>query len=191
MEPQIRGYSVQQQFKFLETQYPGEKSARLVEGIPADILAGVKNVKPVEWYPRRYSIEVLRAIAKGCDGDDAKASAELLRCGTFIATEATNTFLKLLMKIMTPTLFFKKVPELWARDQRGGHFEFDTSSAGDKVCRLTLCDVEGFDHIGPVAGGFISYGLSAIGKSDVRVVHSGWSLSTPGPRNVTYEATWI
>jgi hypothetical protein len=190
LEPQIRGYSVQQQFKFLETQYPGEKSARLIEGIPPDVLAGIRNAKPVEWYPRRYSLELLRAIARGCDGNEEKAAEELLRCGTFIATEATNTFLKLLMKIMTPTLFFKKMPELWARDQRGGHFEVDTASVGDKMGRLTLCDVEGFDHIGALGRGFISYGLGAIGKSDVNVVQTGWSLKTPGPRNVTYEVTW-
>jgi len=190
VEPMIRGYSVQQQLLFLETQYEPEISAKLIDQIPADVRTGLKDLKPADWYPRRYSVSVLRAIASR-HGDDEKAvHDDLVRCGTYIVTEATNTFLKLLMKILTPTLFAKKIPEFWQRDQKGGHFEVDTSGAKDGRLVLKLCEVEGFDHIGVIGIGWISYGLRAMGKEDVTVTQSGWSLATPGPSNVSYDVRW-
>lgn len=190
MEPMIRGYSVQQQLNFLETQYEPAVSNRLLDTIPSDIRAGLRDLKAAEWYPRAYSVAVLRAIASNYGNDEKLVFGDLSRCGTFIATEATNTFLKLLMKILTPTLFAKKIPEFWKRDQTGGHFEVDTSGAKDGTLKLELCDVEGFDHIGVIGIGWISYGLTAMGKNNVTVNQTGWSLATPAPKNIRYDVSW-
>lgn len=190
MEGMIRGYSVKQQLNFLETQYEPQVSAQLAERIPADIRAALVDVKPAQWYPREYSVAVLRAIASHRGDDEQALQDDLVRCGTFIATEATNTFLKILMKMLTPTLFAKKVPEFWQRDQKGGHFEVDTSHAKDGHMQLRLCDVEGFDHIGVVSMGWITFGLKAMGKDDVVLTQKGWSLSTPGPNTVSYDVKW-
>ena len=189
MEPMIRGYSVKQQLNFLETQYEPSISTRLLDTIPSDIRTSLRDLKAAEWYPRSYSINVLRAIAR--HGTEEKAVYDdLVRCGTYIATEATNTFLKLLMKILTPTLFAKKIPEFWKRDQTEGHFEVDTAGAKDGTLKLQLCDVEGFDHIGVIGIGWISYGLTAMGKTDVVVTQKGWGLDNPGPKNIEYQVRW-
>lgn len=190
MEPMIRGYSVKQQLSFLETQYPQEESERLLLRIPEEVRRGLQTIKPAEWYPRQYSIEVLRAIASHGGDSEKAAQDDLLRCGTFIATEATNTFLKLLMKILNPTLFFKKLPEFWSRDQKGGFIETDTSRADDNHIDVVIGDVAGFDHIGIVSTGWMYFALRSMGKENVQVKQSGWSLKTPGPERVTYEVTW-
>lgn len=190
MEPMIRGYSVKQQLNFLERQYEPAVSRRLLETIPTDVRTGLGDLKAAEWYPRAYSIGVLRAIASNHGSDEKGVYSDLARCGTFIATEATNTFLKLLMKILTPALFAKKIPEFWKRDQTGGHFEVDTSGVKDGTLKLELCDVEGFDHIGVIGIGWISYGLTAMGKSNVVVTQKGWALANPGPKNIEYHVRW-
>lgn len=190
MEPMIRGYSVKQQLNFLETQYEPDVSRRLLETIPADVRASLGDLKAAEWYPRAYSVAVLRAIASNHGSDEKAVYDDLARCGTFIATEATNTFLKLLMKILTPTLFAKKIPEFWKRDQTGGHFEVDTSRVKNDTLELALRDVEGFDHIGLIGIGWLSYGLTAMGKSNVVVTQKGWSLAKPGPRDIEYHVCW-
>lgn len=190
MEPMIRGYSVKQQLNFLQTQYDPEVSSRLFATIPVEIRAELHDLKAAEWYPRAYSIAVLRAIASHQGNDEQQVYNDLARCGMFIATEATNTFLKLLMKILTPTLFAKKIPEFWKRDQTGGHFEVDTSEAKDGRLKLELCDVEGFDHIGVIGIGWISFGLTAMGKSNVVVTQKGWALANPGPKNIEYHVRW-
>ncbi len=190
MEPMIRGYSVQQQLNFLETQYTPEISERLLSKIPEDIRLGLQDLKPAEWYPRRYSVAVLDAIVSHQDGDNDAAMEELQRCGTFIATEATNTFLKLLMKILTPKLFFKKLPEFWSRDQKGGHISVDTSEASEGRISLVIEDVEGFHHIGIISLGWMFFAMKSMGKTEVKVEQTGWSLATPGPKEISYQVTW-
>ncbi len=185
----IRGYSVKQQLNFLETQYEPEVSQRLLAQIPEDVRYGIASLKPAEWYPRRYSVHVLRAIASRNEGEK-EVSDDLVRCGTFIATEATNTFLKLLMKILTPALFAKKIPEFWQRDQKGGHVEVDTSGASSGSMKLKICDIEGFDHIGIVSMGWMKFGMKAMGKEDVVVTQEGWTLANPGPKEVSYDLKW-
>lgn len=190
MEPMIRGYSVKQQLNFLETQYDPGVSETLMAQIPDDVRRALADVKPAEWYPRRYSVSVLRAIASHRGKDEQAVHDDLVRCGTFIATEASNTFLKILMKMLTPTLFAKKIPDFWQRDQKGGHFEVDTTDAKDGRLQLKLCDVEGFDHIGLIGIGWISFGLKAMGKEDVVVTQHGWTLNKPGPKEISYDVRW-
>jgi hypothetical protein len=95
------------------------------------------------------------------------------------------------MKILTPTLFAKKVPELWERDHRGsGHFEADVSHADEGRIGMKLVGADGFDHIGIAAIGFITFGLNNMGKTNIQVKQTGWSLATPSPHEVAYEITW-
>ena len=186
----IRGYSVTQQLHFLETECEPAVLNRVLDTVPADIRAAFGELKAAKWYPREYSVSLLRAVAWHHGGDERAVQDALVRCGTFIATEATNTFLKLLMKVLTPTLFAKKMPDFWKRDHTAGHIEVDTSEAKNGLLRLELCDVEGFDHIGVVGIGWMTYGLTAMGKSDVVVTQTGWNLENPGPSSIQYHLRW-
>jgi len=190
VEPMIRGYSVKQQLDFLQTQYEPSVSEQLLRRIPDDVRTSLSEIKPAEWYPRRYSVEMLRAIASHRGDDEQAVKDDLVRCGTFIATEASNTFLKILMKMLTPALFAKKIPDFWRRDQKGGHIEVNTSEAGSGRMQLHLRDVEGFDHIAIISIGWMIFGMKAMGKADVQVTQNGWSLESPGPREVTYDLKW-
>jgi hypothetical protein len=186
--PMIRGYSLQQTAKYVETKLqPGARQLAL-DSLPGDVRTRMNAFAPAEWYPRTYSAALFRAIAG--DQPEADAYRSLVGCGEFIASEATNTFLKMLMRIMTPTLFAKKVPEFWKRDQRGGQFVADVSKADQGLIRMRLEDVEGYDHIGIVSIGWIQFGMTALGKKDVRIAQHGWSQDAPAPRAVEYEVAW-
>jgi len=188
VERMIRGYSVKQQLSFLETQYEPAVSERLLAQVPSEVRRELAVVKPAEWYPREHSVHILRAIAAHGGNSEQVVQSDLVRCGTFIATEATNTFLKLLMKMLTPALFAKKIPEFWSRDMKGGRFEVESSGPGH--IKLKLSDVEGFDHIGMLSIGWITFGMQAMGKADVNVAQHGWSLATPGAKQIAYDLTW-
>lgn len=189
MEPMIRGYSIKQQLHFLEQCEP-EVLSRWLATVPPDVKSTLDGLKAAEWYPRKYSVDILRAIAAHHGSNERATYDAMGHCGTFIAEEATNTFLKLLMKVLTPGLFAKKIPEFWKRDHTGGHFEVNTEGAKTGSLELELCDVEGFDHIGAVAIGWMTYGFTAMGKRDVVVTQKGWSLATPGPANIRYHVRW-
>jgi hypothetical protein len=188
--PMIRGYSLQQTSKYLQTALDADRGKRALETLPAEVRGQLDGFAPAEWYPRSYSAALFRAIAASQPADETAAYNGLVSCGQFIATEATNTFLKLVMRIMTPTLFAKKIPDLWKRDQRGGQFEADVSDAERGLIRMRLDDVAGYDHIGIVSIGWIKFGMAALGKKDVRINHSGWSLATPAPRTIEYQIAW-
>jgi hypothetical protein len=185
---QIRGYSLRQTARYLETKFDPDVRKRLVDAMPSTSRSMLSSFEAGEWYPRDHSSVLFRAIANARGGDEAYQ--DLVGCGEFIASEATNTFLRLLMRIMTPTLFAKKVPEFWKRDQRGGQFVADVSKADEGRIGMKLVDVEGYDHIGIVSIGWIQFGMTALGKKGVVIKQDGWSLANPGPRSVSYEVTW-
>jgi len=189
MTAQIRGYSLKQTARYLESKFDPDTKRRVVDGLPASVRTMMGAFEPAEWYPREYSAALFRSIA-AARNDEQGSYQDLVACGEFIASEATNTFLKLLMRIMSPTLFAKKVPEFWKRDQRGGAFEADVSRADDSVIKMRLVDVEGYDHIGIVSIGWIQFGMVALGKKNVKVQQTGWALDKPAPREIGYEITW-
>jgi len=187
--PMVRGYSLRQTARYLETSFDGETRKKLLDGLPATVRTEMASFAPADWYPREYSVALFRAIAQA-KNDEQGSYKDLVACGELIASEATNTFLRLLMRIMSPTLFAKKVPEFWKRDQRGGYFEADVSRAEQAEIRMKLADVDGYDHIGIVSIGWIQFGMAALGKKGVSIQQRGWSLSQPAPREIEYEITW-
>lgn len=187
--PKIRGYAIIQTARFLETRFAPEQSRRGMALLPAAIREAIPTWKPGEWYPRDTTIALYRAIA-AMGGDEAAAYADLVRCGEFIASEATSTFLRLAMMIMTPVLFASKIPDFYRRDHSAGRFEADTSRAREGLITMRLADVAGFDHIGVVAIGWIKFGMKTLGKSTVTITQRGWSLAAPGPSDITYEIRW-
>lgn len=189
--PVLRGYTIKRTVTFLESGYfPAEVQRKIMEELPPEVKAALPQVQPAEWYPRTHLIPMLKGIVS-VKNDDAGSYQDLVAYGSFVAAEATNTFLKLLMKILTPTLFAKKVPEFWQRDHQGsGRFEVDVQRADEGRIGMRLVGADGFDHICVAAIGFISFGLKSMGKRDVRVVQKGWSIATPSPHECSYEATW-
>lgn len=186
----LRGYSISQTAVFIDKHFDAATSSRLKNELPADVKAALQTMKPAEWYPREYEIALLRAIASVKSNDDG-AYADLLACGEFVASEATNTFLKILMKMLSPTMFAKKVPEFYDRDNKNnGRFEVDVSRAGEGRIDMSLIGADGFDHMPVTAIGWVTFGLKAMGKKTVEARQKGWALATPSPHEVKYEVTW-
>jgi hypothetical protein len=141
------------------------------------------------WYPRRMFIEVLHHIAS-VNNERDRSYEDLAQAGSAIAEDASNTFLKLLLRMATPRLFGAKFPDFWARDLQGGHPEVDTSRVRENRMVIFFKDVEHFDHIGPAGAGFIRFGLRHITGKYVRVTTHGWSLENPGPPEIRQDISW-
>lgn len=184
MEGMIKGYLIVATGRFIT----GDAAVR--ERVPPEILEEIakheKSIKPNHWYPRPDIMVLWRAIAAG--SDEAAAYRDLVRCGDSIANYAAGTFLRLLLKMLTPRMFARKFPDLWAHDHQGGHIEND--KIDDKSMTVTIKDIEGFDHASATAPGFISFALKAIGLQNVVTRSPNWSLKVPGPRDATIEVTW-
>ena len=187
-EPQVRGYILASAQNFLREQAGQEKTAQVVSGLSDDLQAILPALKPAGWYPIELLGEFNRTIVATLAGDDEEKAREvLLDCGRFMGREASNTFLRLLMKMLTPNLLAKKIPEFWKRDHTAGHVEIDITDS-NLVGRIF--PPESYSHCGPVSAGWCGFNLQTMGKTIEQTKISNWSLSDPAKSGVTFELVW-
>ena len=183
----VRGYIVSKASAYLKSIVGEAEARRIFESLSPQLASAIGQAKPAEWMPAAYSSEILRAIVATTKGDEAKARDELVKCGRYIANEATNTFLRLLMRVLTPALFAKKLPGFWERDSTAGRYEVDVTE--EKItCRLS--DMQAFDHIAPIGLGYVSFALESMGKTITRSELHGWSLGNPNASEAMFELYW-
>jgi hypothetical protein len=172
---------------YLRSRVGEEEAKRVFQAFSPELQHALNTAAPAAWLPVAHIAELHRAVAALGQGDDARAEAELVTCGRTISSEATNTFLKLVMRVLTPTLFAKKLPSLWARDATGGKYHVDVYE--DRlVCRLS--EMEAFDHIGPISVGYVSFALESMGKVIEKATLHNWSLDNPSAPDCWFELKW-
>jgi hypothetical protein len=165
-----------------------ELSKRVQPELMEEIRRNTETIKPTDWVDRERLVRIYRAIVATHPGDEQGAYDDLVRCGTVMGGFASNTFLKLLFKILTPRLFAKKFPDLWARDHQRGRIEI--VSVDDKSMVMLWRDMEGYDHFAPVAAGWGGSTLKAMGVKNLQMKIAPWSLSEPTAPEVRVTATW-
>ncbi len=184
---QVRGYTVLNGAAYLRSRLGDEEASRVIAGMSPELQQALKTATQASWVPVAQISELYRAVAALGKGDETRAREELIQCGRFTSNEATNTFLRLVMRVLTPALFAKKLPSLWSRDATGGRYVVDVTD--DKlVCHLH--EMDDFDHIGPIAIGYVSFALEAMGKLIKKTELHGWSLANPSAPGVWFELFW-
>jgi hypothetical protein len=188
MEPfKTRGYGMITAVKYVKEALDPGRRAIVLERIPPETIRMMETAKPTEWYPASLSGDLLTAIAESANGDAAVAERDLVGLGKFAANEATNTFLRLLMKVLTPTLFAKKLPSLYERDNTKGKVTVDVNDQR-LVCRVDDC--KGYAHIGPMSMGWSIFALESMGKKLSESRLHGWSLDNPDSGSFGFELDW-
>lgn len=187
-EPQIRGSVIEHAARFYRTSFERSTIARIEGELSIEVKSALDIMLSAEWYPRRYLVEILNAFA-AVRGSGDGTYGDFVRCGAGLA-EPTNELAKLLITVMTPDLFVKKLPRFWARDHKGsGTFEVEPLS-GQRGALIRLRGVRQYDHAAILWLGFIQSVLKQLGASSLVVRQEGWSWSTPGPQDVSYEVRW-
>jgi len=186
-ENEMRGYGLLSAVTYLRKAAGEQRAKQLLDGLSQETKQALATAKEASWCSSKSVAEVYRAIASLSNGDESTAQKNLIECGKHAALEASNTFLRLLMKLLTPTLFAKKLPDLWSRDCTVGKIVVEVH---DHKIRNRLLGVAGFDHLGPVAAGYVAFALEAMGKSITKTELHEWSLATPSPTDVWFEVFW-
>lgn len=190
-EFQVRGYMVVNAGKFLvdkSRELEGEAaSRRAMERLSPETRAALEGAKPAGWYSVNAISELFGQIAGLASGDEDRAREMLIDAGAFNAKEATNTFLKLLMRMLSPPLFARKLPDFWRRDCTRGRLEVEVT--GQRLlCRFY--EMEGFDHVVAGTAGFASFALGAMGKTVEKITLEGWGLDRPWSEGASMELAW-
>ena len=184
-----RGYMVQSCMDYVSSLEPGLRD-RVFARVPADVGRDPARYDKMLWYPVSHVSSFYEAIAAETDGSEAAVLASLQACGRAMAHTATNSFLRLLMRIMNPSTFAKKLGDFWKRDHNCGQMVGDVSQIANKKLIVRLSDIAGYTHTSAIASGFGSFALEAMGMKNVTPVLTGWSLQTPAPESATIELTW-
>lgn len=182
-----RGYMLTTTLKYVREAFEPKRRDAVLAKLSPETIRFAETAKATEWYPVARSVEIYDAIIDACEGDAALAEQDLIGIGKFGAHEATNTFLRLLMKVLTPSLFAKKLPSLYERDNSKGKVSVDV--AEDRlVCRIEDC--KGCKHLAPVSAGWAIYTLETMGKKLSQKKILGWSLDNPDSGSVGFELHW-
>lgn len=188
MEPfMTRGYVILTTLKYCYEGLALERRDKVVARLPPALLQSMPTIKPAEWYPVDRVVQMLNLIVDVCEGDEKLAEQDLIGSGRFAAQEATNTFLRLLMKVLTPNLFAKKLPSLYLRDNSKGKVDVEVA---DESLVVTISNAKGFAHLPPMTMGWVLFALESMGKVPDTTHVSNWSFSNPDPDEFAVSITW-
>ncbi len=190
-DPVVRGYMLVSTLDYIESPAFSDSQRELVYStLSSEVSRNRSSYDVMKWYPASHANQLNNGMA-AVHGDDEKKVYELLEgLGMFTAGKATSTFLRLIMKILTPGLFAKKAPDFWARDNRIGRMESDVSKIDEKRLVVHLRDISPLTHVAPSAAGFAKFALKTIGLKNLSVVTRGWSLAEPAPDAVQFHISW-
>lgn len=181
----VRGFMLGNAVRFVEETYPPAKRQTIESAYSPELRRLAGRIERNTWYPLEHLIEVFDGLAL-VHRDPKELGEAVERAGRFLAEEATNTFMRLLLKILTPRLFASKFNEFWKRYHEFGELRYDVSDIDRNVVRF---EIEGYDYLHFLASGWIRHVFEALGKSGIRV-----ETNVPlGERSVPlmkWEATW-
>jgi hypothetical protein len=181
--PMVRGYLVLGALSFVETRFGRNARDQVLGGLAPRLPADADSLTPGTWCPRECLVDVMRSIAAsaGDRPDDALAA-----CGATLAATACDTFLKVVLGLMTAELFSKKIPKLWEIDYRSsGDLKVDLGRLSESRVQVVAGGVAGFDHFGPLYAGWLYECLRRSGGTRSRV-----APTTIGPDSVAWQLDW-
>lgn len=190
MDHCTKGYALIACVRHIEAAHAAHALDHVFAKLSPEVRALIPNLKPNDWYPRAQLIELLRLIATEHDESD-RARSELVKVGTRMAYSVTNVFMRLVIRILTPALFAKKLPQVFKLDNRGeGYVEVDASRLADQRLTITFKRMLGYHYHSPVCEGWLRFFFQAMGKKDVQITVDPWSLETPASEQFSFELAW-
>jgi hypothetical protein len=174
-----KGFNLEQTIRFIDEAYTAAERDRIHGQLAPALRAGLPAVRGGEWYPIGDLVAFLDAMASVAPSPEA-AEGKARALGRHISDAATGTFMRLVLKVLTPKLFLKKAPDIWPRMFSFGIFESDPSGFGDRRATMTMRDVEDFPHVAAVSAGWMEGVFDAMGFSGVRVKYEPLASEAPG-----------
>ena len=185
----IRGTHIVPLLQHVQSTYDAETKQTIYGSLTDTTRTALGQLDSDVWYPASIVAEVNRCIFNA-HGDPSKGYAAVRETGAAIAEYGVNTFMRLLIKLMTPEMLAKKWPTIWGKSHNFGHMKTEMDSTRDRWMSLTLSEVEDYSHIGPCVVGFISFSLKAMGRSQASVVEPNLDWTRETAASYSFEVTW-
>lgn len=188
-QPMTRGHVIMHTAAFL--QQHGSPRETLLDGeVSLELRTELEAMTAAAFYPRRFHAELLAMLAAARGTGNDPGFATVVRCGATLLSPH-NQFSVLLMKVLTPELFIRKLPRFWQRDHgRSGVCVVDGLDPTARRARVRLTDVAGYQHIGIFWLGWLTGVLRELTGAAPDVRQSGWSRDDSAPAEIIYEVNW-
>ena len=163
MEKKVRGTSLLGIVGYINDGLDATTRKRVLEKLPANKV-DPKQIAPNDLYPLEEHNVIVQAIASSFDSPEKRYDV-FVGCGRQIAGDAINSFLRLLIKFLKPSLFARKYGDFFRRAHTFGNVQ--AKDIGPHNFVLELSDMEGYEYVAPLTVGFVLHTLSAMGCENV------------------------
>lgn len=189
MEELVKGFVVQHSCRYILEDAQAPLRERMSKEAVARAQQLYRDIEPSSWRPRAELVGVWQSIVDVTEPhEDRVVFDALAHCGERTGEFSTNTFFRLLMKILTPRMFASRFSEFYKRDQQGG--EGLVKEIGSNHVILGARDIKGYNYFAPITVGFARVPFRGMGLKNVRADCPNWSLKDPGPNEVEIHIHW-
>ena len=190
IDKQVRGGVVIALLGFVEERLDPAARVSVLESVPPELSRNLRNLERAGFYDYEYSNAVMRGITRTVP-DPIRAYSLAREAAEFVANDAINTFLRLLVKFLKPAILARKFEDFFRKDHNFGRMQTDLSEVAKNRFVLTMSDVEGYEYVGAGAGGWMCHVLACMGCKNVEVRET--LNPPPAPQtadNYRFEVTW-
>jgi hypothetical protein len=163
VEKKIRGSSLLGIVGYIHGGLDATARKRVLEKLPANKV-DLKQIAPNDLYPIEEHNLLVQAIASSFDNPEKRYDA-FIACGGQIAADAINSFLRLLIKFLKPSIFARKYGDFFRRSHTFGSCQ--AKDIGPHSFVLEMSGVEGYEYVAPISLGFVLHTLGAMGCENV------------------------
>jgi len=188
-ERRIKSYGLLGTVEFINKTYPADVRENIMRSVPPEVRDFVDSSNKSPWAPPEYSCYLWRQIAD-LAANEQDAMEKLEACGACMGEYATNTYLRLMLKLVNVKILATKMPAQWSKDANFGKLSADVSNVKDGKLTFVYDELDGYPLFGPICKGWFGFSFSTMGLKDFKVSLLDWSLANPDPGKVTLEVTW-
>ncbi len=185
MDQRVRGVVLNNGYRYLVAS-AGDRLEELLMELPAPLRELGGECRVGEWYPLDY-FNALNVATASLGSDAASVRAVMEGCGANHAQQGLNTFMKLLLRMLTPELFVKKFQTFFERDLDFGG-EIETNFAADARLITIGFRRNAVVHAPAFATGLCRTILTAVMNKPVEATADESNL--PKPVEFTVTLTW-
>lgn len=172
MTTKAKGFAIRSIGEYIQTLDPALRQ-RIEAGMTSEQLKVLYEGVGDEMYPYEFYGATYRAIANAFDNpEEGRRAVET--AGGYAAEAMTNSFMRNLIRMMTPALFAQKCAQFMGRDFEGFEgggpdISYDLSREKEGEIVMELRNAGKHPYLGASAVGFIKFVFEGMGKEGVKV----------------------
>lgn len=173
---------------YIEKNYDDAAKKRILGHMSPEAREFADTQKKAVFAPPLYSSQLWQGIVDE-HPDREQARQVLYKTGVHLGGFATNTYLRLLLRILTVNMFAKKFPDIWSRDANFGKMEIDGSKIDDGRLTMALSDLGNYPYFIPVAEGWFTFSFECMGLKQVKL-QSDWTFDKVDTDQAVFSIAW-